>query len=118
MMNIIRLSQSLANWEFLSLLLPFHPIYLAVTGLVWGALALLVALRLWQGKAWARGFSLFFIILNSGYFWVERIFLPGYPGRNTNWPFSIGLNLILILFSVWILNRPQAKQFFEATDER
>ena len=118
MMNLIRLSQSLANWGFLTLLLPFHPVYLAVTGLVWGALAVLVALRLWQGKAWARGFSLLFIILYSACSWVERVLLSGYPGRNANWPFSLGLNLLLILLSVWILNRPQAKQFFEATDER
>ncbi len=117
-MNLVRLAQSLASWKFLETLLPVSPAYLAVTGLVWGLLGLLAAWRLWQGQAWARWFGLAFIISFSVYYWVDRLFLPGYPGRNSNWLFSAGMNLLLIAISVWILARSMAKRFFEATDER
>lgn len=117
-MNLVRLGQSLAEWSLLETLLPVSPAYLAVTGLVWGALGLLATWRLWQGQIWARWFGLGFIISFSVYYWVDRLFLPGYPGRNSNWLFSAVMNFLLIAVSVWILARPKAKQFFEATDER
>ena len=117
-MNLVRLGQSLADWKFLDMLLPVSVAYLAVTGLVWGALGLLATWRLWQGQAWAPWFGLFFIISFSGYYWIDRLLLPGYPGRNSNWQFSAVLNLLLIALSVWILTQPKAKRFFEATNER
>ena len=117
-MNLARLTQSLVSWKFLEKLLPVSPAYLAVTGLVWGTLGLLAAWRLWQGQVWARWFGLAFIVSFSIYYWVDRLFLPGYPGRNSNWQFSAVMNFLLIALSVWILVRPKAKRFFEATDER
>ena len=117
-MNLVRLGQSLASWKFLEALLPVSPAYLAVTGLVWGVLGLLAAWRLWQGQAWARWFGLAFIIALSIYYWVDRLFLPGYPGRNSNWLFSAVMNFLLIVLSVWTLTRTKAKIFFEATNER
>ena len=117
-MNLVRLGQSLAEWSFLETILPVSPAYLAVTGLVWGALGLLATWRMWQGKTWARWFGLAFIIAFSLYDWVDRLFLPGYPGRNANWLFSAMTNFLFIAVSVWILVRPKSKQFFEATDER
>jgi hypothetical protein len=116
-MNLVRLGQSLASWNFLETLLPVSPAYLAVTGLVWGVLGLLLAWRLWQGQAWARWFGLAFIIAFSIYYWIDRLFLPGYPGRNFNWLFSAAMNILLIALSVWILTRAKAKKFFEATNE-
>jgi uncharacterized membrane protein (DUF2068 family) len=117
-MNLARMGEALVSWKFLETLLPVSPAYLAVTGLVWGTLGLLAAWRLWQGQLWASWFGLALIISFSVYYWVDRLFLPGYPGRNSNWLFSAGMNLLLIAISVWILARPKAKRFFEATDER
>ena len=117
-LNLVRLGQSLAEWKLLETLLPVSPAYLAVTGVVWGALGLLAAWRLWQGQIWARWFGLGYIVLFSVYYWVDRLFLPGYPGRNSNWQFSAVMNFLLIALSIWILTRPKAKGFFEATDER
>jgi hypothetical protein len=117
-MNLARLGEALAGWKSLEALLPISPAYIAVTGLVWGALGLLAAWRLWQGQPWARGFCGGFISLFSVYYWVDRLFLPGYPGRNSNWLFSVAMNLLFICTSIWILARPRAKRFFEATYER
>jgi hypothetical protein len=117
-MNLVRLEQSLVDWKFLETILPVSPVYLSVTGLVWGMLGMLAAWRLWQGQIWARWFGLVYIVLFSVYYWVDRLFLPGYPGRNSNWLFSAVMNFLVIALSVWILARPKAKRFFEATDER
>ncbi len=114
----MRLDQSLVDWRNLEALLPVSPAYLAVTGLVWGVLGLLAAWRLWQGQAWARWFGLGFVIAFSVYYWIDRLLLPGYPGRNANWMFSAGINLLLVSLSFWILNRPRARNYFEATHER
>jgi len=117
-MNLVRLGAALAGWKTLEMLLPISPAYQAVTGLAWGVLGLLAAWRLWQGQAWARWFGLGFIVSFSFYYWVDRLFLPSYPGRNSNWLFSAGMNLLFIFLSIWILARPKAKRFFEATYER
>ena len=117
-MNLARLAQAVREWQYLEKLLPISPAYLAVTGLVWGALGLLAAWRMGQGQAWARWFGLAYIVAFSAYYWIDRLFLPGYPGRNSNWAFSAGLNLFLIVWSVFTLIQPKAKQFFEANNDR
>jgi len=117
-MNLARLAQAVREWNYLESLLPVSPAYLAVTGLVWGVLGLLAAWRMWQGQLWSRWFGLAFIVAFSAYYWIDRLFLPGYPGRNANWMFSAGLNLLVIAWSALTLTRPKVKRYFEATNER
>jgi hypothetical protein len=115
--NMARMVQSLVDWQFLEALLDISPAFLALSGLVWGTLGLLATWCLWQGKTWGRWFSLIYIVIYSVYSWLNRFFPTSYPGRNTNWMFSAGMNLLLIGLSIWILTRNKTKLFFEAIDE-
>ena len=111
--NLVRMSQALIRWQFLEDLLPFAPIYLVITGLVWGVLGLITAVTIFWG--WKRSpylaAGLFFGY--SVYYWMDRIFLPGYPGKNGSWPFLLLINCGLGLWGSWILTRPKARKYFE-----
>jgi len=122
--NFLRLGLSLYNWEFLEGLLPsavslpLFPAYLALTGLVWGSVWLPLAWGIWRGKLWAPHFTLAALLAYTIYYWLDRILLTGDLRQNLNWPFSLGLNLLILLWSLWILTRPRAKIFFGEVHER
>jgi H+/Cl- antiporter ClcA len=115
--NLVRTIQALSAWDFLDEVLPFSPLYLVVTGLIWGLAGVVTAWWLWRGLQGAHWFTLVFLLLYSLYYWMDRVLMPGYAGRNNNWPFVAGSNLLLLVWSVWTFIRPKVRNFFEATDE-
>lgn len=114
---LLRLAQALANWELLSNWLAVTPLYLALTGLVWGLAGLILAGGLWLGKGWARPAFWLGFAAYSLYFWIDRLLLPGYPQRSANWPCLAGLHVLSLALATWILSRAKAKTFFGATHE-
>ena len=115
---LIRFALAIINWELLTELLPISPAYLAVSGLVWGVALPPLAWGLWRGQRWARRWTMIALLVFSLYYWCDRLLMPGYPGRNVNWLFSAGVNLLLLAWSWWILSRPKARAFFGELYER
>jgi hypothetical protein len=115
---LIRFALALMNWEFLAEILPFSPAYLAVSGLVWGMALPPLAWGLWRGRSWARGGTLIALLVFSFYYWFDRLLMPSYSGRNVNWLFSAGVNLLFLAWSWWILSRPRARTYFGELHER
>jgi hypothetical protein len=113
-----RLARAILEWEFLLNLLPISPAYLAVSGLVWSVVFTCLAWGIWRGRAWALRWCWLALFAFSLYYWLDRLFMPGYPGRNTNWPFSLGANLLVLAWSGWVLSRPKARSFFGERYER
>ncbi len=114
---LVRMDQAIVDWKFLASLLSFSPAYLVATGLFWGATSLVTALLLWLGWPGARRLVPIYLIAFSVYYWIDRLFLSGYPEQNINWPFSAGIDLIVIALGVWVLNRPEVRYFLEETNE-
>jgi hypothetical protein len=123
-LNIFRLGLALYNWEFLTELLssavtfPIFPAYLVATGLFWGVIGLPLAWSIWRGKKWAPCLFLAELLAYSVYYWADRVFLPGYPQRNSDWTFAVGLNLLILVLSSWIMTRQKTKDFFGEAYER
>jgi len=117
-LNLARGVQAFLSRDLLTGLLPISHVYLIASGLFWGFAGFMTALWLWFGWKLAPQLTLLFLGAYSLFYWVERLGLPGYAGRNMNWPFSVILNLLILAWSVWVLSRPRAKMFFEGSDER
>jgi hypothetical protein len=115
--NLIRFYQAIRLWDFLSEFPNVSPLYLAASGLVWGAAGLALAWGLWRGYAPARRLTLIFAVVYTLYNWIDRLWVSK-PGLSANLPFSAGVNLILLLITTWILTRPRVLAFFGAMHER
>lgn len=119
--NLVRMVQAIKQWSFLSSLPSVHPWYQVLTGLVWSVVFLPLFFRLWNG--WRKTPLLTFLtmIAYTVYAWLDRIFLAKQVANLSsvsNWPFIVGLTIILLLLSVWILTRRKARAFFGDVNER
>ncbi len=114
-LNIIRLSQAVEQWNFLAGLTGISPLYIALSGLFWFLVGLPLGWGLLIGKRWAPNIIRLFALLYSLYFWIDTLLVAGgaqNPSRMPAWPFDLGMNLFLIVFTFIVLARPAAKAFF------
>ncbi len=109
---LIRLILALQEWAFLAGMLQFLPVYLALTGLGWGVIGLLLAWGLWRGQSWVPRFARLALLIFSAYYWIDRFIRPGSTGRNSNWLFAVGLNVIILAWVFWRLSRPKVREYF------
>ncbi|MCZ7553636.1 MAG: hypothetical protein M5U05_13790 [Anaerolineales bacterium] len=114
----MRFALALTNWDFLRRLLPFSPVYLALTGAVWGALAVACVWRLWLGLRYARELALAFSVLFSVYYWLDRLLAAGQRDWSVNRPFALGINILWLAWLGWAFSRRGTRRFFEGTIEQ
>jgi hypothetical protein len=111
-LNLDRLIQSLLQWNFLQALLPISPVFLAASGLVWGAAALVLFVGLWSGRSWAHGLARWGSLAFFLYHWLDRLLLENPVTWRFKTPFFIGLTVLTLGLVFWILSRPKVKSFF------
>jgi hypothetical protein len=116
--NFTRLILAVRNWDFLASLLPFSPLYLVITGLIWSAGGLVLTWGLWRGSAWAPRWTMVAMLIYSVYIWYDRLVMPGYQSRNQNWPFVLSVNLLLLLAGFLILTHLKSRLFFGDANDR
>ena len=110
--NLARLALALRDWEFLAGLLPFSPLYIAGSALIWGFGGLVLFWGLWRGTSWAPCWTMAAMLLYSASIWFDRLVMPGYQVRMQNWPFVLGLNLLLLAAGFLILTHINSRSFF------
>lgn len=115
---LARFVQALLTWKYLEILLPFSPAYLALTGLFWFLTASLTGWGLRRGWSILRRATPIILMMFSAAYWGERLFLPSYSERNQNWLFVAALNLIGLVWTVFVLSRQRAIKFFEEKHEQ
>jgi hypothetical protein len=109
--NLLRFWNAYRDYEFLSGLLPFSPLYLVLGGLFWGLTGLVLFYGLWLGKQWAPDLTRIAAFVYTLYFWLDRIFLTSL-GIGVNWLFVLIVNIIILILVLWILNRDNARRYF------
>ncbi len=117
--HLLRLAQTAAQWEFLqNLPLSVPPLYLALSGLLWGLAGAWLTLGLWLG--WNPALKTVRIVapLFALYFWLDRGWLAASPLRLTNWPFAAGLTVLLIGFVFALFRLQSVNRFFGEFDDR
>ena len=117
-LQFVRLYNTILKWDYLQTLpLSVAPLFFAVSGLIWGLVALGMWWGLWRGKNWSVSYSRYAAILFTIYYWIDQLLLRNNPLRKTSFPFAIGMTLILLATTLWILSRPKAQLFFGETHE-
>lgn len=116
-LNLLRFIQAILLREFLSEFPSVSLPYLILSGLVWAVSGLVSVWGLWRRKNWAPRFTMIFILVYSLVYWLERLWLSRYNSW-MNVPFAIGANILLLLFTAWVLTRPKARSFFGEFHER
>ena len=116
-LNLLRLIQAFQKWDLLTALLPFSPIYLLLSGLLWAVVGFPLAWGIWRGSRLAYQLSPVFLVVYSLYIWADRLLLSVYPERLNNWPFIAALNILILAWSLWVLTRPKALIFFGEKNE-
>jgi len=124
--NLIRFVLSIRYWGFLANRMGVSPIYLTLTGFVWGVAGLFVLWGLWKAKNWAPRLMQAVALTYALYFWLDHIFLMehtviGASGAvrvllPSNWQFSAGVTVVSLAYMVWIFNRAKVKAYFGLGD--
>jgi uncharacterized membrane protein HdeD (DUF308 family) len=116
--GFVRMYQTIVQWSYLSTLKMVSPAYILATGLFWGLFGLATGLLLWLRWSQSSLLASAFLISFSIYFWIDRIFVAVSSERFTNWPFRLVVNLLVLAWAVWVVNRPKARSYFEQDDDQ
>ncbi len=113
--NIIRLVQTVLQWDFLLQLPGVSPFYMAASGLFWSLVGLMMVVFLWRGMRIT--YSLFppAAVLYIIYAWLDSSLVGGQLdlAYNSNtWPFKAGLSLLVLVFLFWTFSRSSVKSYF------
>jgi hypothetical protein len=110
---LTRLVMTISQWDFLShTLLKPSPIYLVISGLVFGMIGFPLAVSIWRGSSTAWRTVRLVIPIYFGYYWLERIILSSLTLWSSNWLFIFGVTVIVLLWTFWTISRPDTKAYF------
>jgi hypothetical protein len=112
-LQLLRLYETLRQWQFLSGLDGVSPVYLALTGLIWAAAGLPLFWGLWRGHAWAVRFAPGCLFVFALYYWLDHIFVANRAVSLVNWPFTAALTLIGLAYMYWALRTRAGKNYFK-----
>ena len=116
--NLIRMVQAIIDWQFLANLLPISPLYLVMTGAIWGIGGLIVSVGLWRGWPRMRSIALWCGAAYVLYYWIDRLLLRSSSLGKSNETFVIAASIIFVGLMVFALTRPRVKLYFGETHEQ
>lgn len=105
------------HWQFvISLTRPFNCWFVINTSLFSAFFTLLVGIWLWQARSFTRvAYSVWFGVLTS-FFWMEKLVFSMNSTAQTDWIFSLLVNLLLGFASTAILSSAKVHGYFERQD--
>jgi hypothetical protein len=110
----LRLAAVMRQWPFLESLSPAPPlVYLAISGLVWGVVGAVLVWGLFLGRSWAPRLTQISAPLYAAFYWVDRLFIANPTAISSRWPFAVGLTVLLLSFTFWVLSRPKVQHFYQ-----
>ncbi len=100
----LRLQQAVFYWNTLNQVeIAVPPLYLAISGAVFGIAMLSAAIWLWSGLAHYRLFVSTVVVAFSLWYWIDRITLTQNSAAQTNWPFALLVTAFLWIFTFSVL---------------
>jgi hypothetical protein len=100
----LRFQQSLALWEVLQEIgIEPGPLYLAVSGAVWGIIGLAVGLGLFFRQAWAAGLARAAVVVLAAWYWFDRLVLIRSEAAQASAPFAALLTVFVVAYTFGVL---------------
>jgi hypothetical protein len=100
----LRLQQAVIYWDRLvtnKMVVP--PLYLAVSGTVFGIVMLLAAIWLWYGLPYYRSLITAAVASFSLWYWIDRLTLTRNDFTQANWLFALFVTLFFWIFTFAVL---------------
>lgn len=110
--NLVRFGAVIAHWATVAELMPAPgPVYILLTGLVWGAAWMLALFSIFFCWGWARWYSFALALLYSAYYWVDRLLFQAAVPRSDTF-FTLLENSLLLIFVAVSLFFPNHRAYF------
>jgi hypothetical protein len=111
-MGWLRLEQVVQSWDALNQRLVWPlPLYLAISGVVWGLPGLPAAWGLWFGNRWGRFFAGASGVFYPGLYWLDALIFRRSPERWVNWLFAVVATVIWLAFILVVLSRRSSRSY-------
>ena len=115
-LNWLQLLEVVRLWDFLQNLSQDLPVlYLAITGLIWGLIGVCLVWGLFLGRSWAHRLMKITALVYAIFYWIDRLWIADFSTIGNRWPFALGLTIILLIFTFWVLSRSKTRNFFAQT---
>jgi hypothetical protein len=111
--GFLRFQQTLRYWDLLlRMQAEPGPVYMAVSGLLWGLVGIFTAGVLWLGRPWAARAGRIAAVVIAGSYWGERLLLYRSPASQANALFAALITVVLVAFAFGVLALPRQRRFF------
>jgi hypothetical protein len=87
------------------------PIYIGISGAVWGLAGIFLLWSIARGERWTRYALLIASGLYAAWIWVDRLFVQAQ--MRSNWPFALSMTIILLAFTIAVVLNPRYRIYFE-----
>lgn len=99
----LRLHQAVLSWDLLVELGAWPgPLYQAMTGAAWGLLGAASAILVYVRTRWARMAAFAGALTFALVYWLDFLLFTRAAEMMRNWPFSLALTLLGLLFTAWV----------------
>ncbi len=112
--GFLRTQAAIYSWKVLSEIgITPGPLYLAVSGAIWGIVLLVAALGLFFRQRWAPRFTRLSAVVLALAYWIDRLAFTRSADTQVNWPFMAGVTVFILAFTFSVLSLDRQKRFFE-----
>ena len=109
----LQLIDVLRQWAFLQSISPTPPVlYLGISGLIWGLVGVFLVWGLFLGRPWAPRLMQISAPIYAAAYWLDRLWIADPFAIASRWPFALGLTVILLGFTYWVLSRSKVQHFY------
>ena len=110
--HLVRFINTLTLWNFLTDLPGKSPIYLVLSGSVGFIAGSLLVWGLWTGRPRAPLAAAILTVIYLSIQWIEQIISVRAGNEFENWPFMVGMTLIVLIFVFWTLFHASSIAYF------
>ncbi len=112
--GFLRLQAAVYTWSVLvNVGITPGPLYLALSGAIWGLALLVAAAGLFFRQRWAAWYARIAAVALALAYWIDRLGFTRSAEAQTNWPFMAGLTALILAFVFSVLSLERQKRFFE-----
>ncbi len=112
--GFLRLQAAVYTWSVLAGIgITPGPLYLAISGAIWGLALLVAAAGLFFRRPWAPRYTRITVIVLALAYWADRLAFTRSADAQANWPFMTGVTVLALAFVFSVLSLDRQKRFFE-----